>query len=162
MTFAIDLFFGWDSQVNGPNALHPRSLRSCGKWFTTWLVILAAWIQHFDSLGKFCYDIWCIQTFLWFLLSFSGLQSILAKESQFDPTRPPLNTPPSPAQPTCMWMRRYEATQVAIKMPGNERPPKSIGATDVGHVWIFSSCQWILKETLWYNITQSPSTNNLC
>lgn len=42
------------------------------------------------------------------------------KDSQIDPTRPPLNTPRQPAQPTCMWMRRYEATQVAIKMPGGE------------------------------------------
>lgn len=50
MTLAIDISsFGWDSQVNGPNALHPRSLRSCGKWFTPWLVILAAWIE-FSSL----------------------------------------------------------------------------------------------------------------
>ena len=120
------------------------------------------WLLEFSTLtlsGKNCYDIWRIQTFLWFLLSFSGLQSRIPDWSNKAAVKHRLITCPAHLHVDETIRGHPSCNQNAWH---NERPPKSIGATDVGEMYGFPTANDFLKETLWYNITQSPSTNNLC
>lgn len=116
------------------------------------------WLLEFSSLtlsrnSAMTFDAFKLS--FWFLLSFSGLQSILAKRL------PDWSNKAAVKHPKTTCPAHLHVDETIRGHPGCNQNAWGWNATDFGHVWI-SYCQWILKETLWYNITQSPSTNNLC